>query len=244
MKFVRFLYGDVLSKSRLCKEVRCSFRRGNDDFFKDIVRYVTMGSEATNFLASLGAKHIWQVDSEPLLRITGGHDYWHKLHLYHAAVQKYGEILYTDFDVVARPGMKLDARKIKRVVQSHKGLGRVFQAAVVGYHSRKFFWRPRHSTGAGFGLISARKGFMANLVYLASERLAERFLEYYEELKLSSRRREIDDETVLTYSIDQMFGVMNLGQIAHNFEPQIIWNKLSALSPLGVTKQHPVFIHE
>jgi len=233
MKYIRVLYNECLAEGRpkLLREIKRNFQSPKTKrwrgFHQRRIHYYTMGREATNLLRDNGAQHITQVCDEPMLKRSGGVFSWNKLYLIREAVREHGEVIYTDLDILPRPGF--DPDRLWDEVRSHPGMGRVLQMPIISYrrHSGYFWFRPR--LGSGWDAVTPCVGFYGCFIYVTSEKLLDCFFDDYEEMMDRFNGRRTGDEQLITYSLDKRFGPLTIRQMHENFSPTCVSPRYSFL---------------
>ncbi|MCI0537098.1 MAG: class I SAM-dependent methyltransferase [Verrucomicrobiales bacterium] len=208
---IRVLFGDVTRNERLGSQIQTALW---DPWAREEVVHLVAGTQNSNWLRQNGAKRIDLVCEEGLLSETNKYGPWFmKTYLIDQALERFGEILYLDFDcrILRRPDEAM-WRKL-RAPRSARYSGSL-QAQNVGY--RRPVCLPIHRDK---NIHPVRRCLNSSVLYCRDRGWTRDWLAAYE----VARQHGIDpanlhDETFLMHAIDTRCGILDAETMVAEFE--------------------------
>ncbi|MCI0364504.1 MAG: class I SAM-dependent methyltransferase [Phycisphaerales bacterium] len=211
IEVVRIVFGDVAANERLGRHIQAAL---GDRWAREEIVHVVAGAKNADWLKENGAKRIELVCEPGLLQQTATYGSWFmKTYLIDQAMERFGKILYLDFDcrVLRRPDeamwSKLRAPRPTRYAGS-------LQAQNVAY--RRPVCLPIHRDSS---IHPVRRCLNTSVLYCGDRTWTTSWLAAYED----ARRHGIDpttfhDETFLMHAIDSRCGVLDSATMVAEFE--------------------------
>ena len=212
VKVVRVVYGDLPSNVPLQREIDASF---SDSWAREDVIHFVAGSDSRTWLTDRGAQCVELVQPEPSLPCIAKYGHWFmKTLLISAAVEKFGEVLYLDFDCrCLRPPDDAMSERLRKTRSSQNGGS--LQGLNVGYRNPICLHRDRRKH-------PVRRCLSGCMIYCSDPQWMRRWLSAYDEgVRLGLSADRISDETMLMLAIDKKCGVLDEATMMASFELMI-----------------------
>ncbi|MCI0534289.1 MAG: class I SAM-dependent methyltransferase [Verrucomicrobiales bacterium] len=211
MEIVRIVFGDVAAIERLGRQIQAALR---DQWAREEIVHLVAGAKNAVWLKGAGAKRLDLVCEQGLLPQSAEYGSWFmKTYLIDQAMERYGEILYLDFDCrVLRQPDEAMWRKLRapRLTQFAGSL----QAQNVGY--RRPVCLPIHRDSS---IHPVRRCLNSSVLYCRDRTWTSSWLAAYEDAKRHGiEPSAFHDETFLMHAIDSRCGVLDAATMVAEFE--------------------------
>lgn len=214
--FVRVLYGDI-SSGQLNEHFRKSRTRrycpkGWPE--EEIFHYV-LGYHNAEFLRKYGFKRIKLVDELSEVHPLGVSHFYNKAFLLAKAAEDFSEFVAIDFDTKIR---RTPDKKFWELLRSKEGLGGI-QCPFVKYRRPQFPHR-----GLSYEKRSERRryqirGINTSFIHCTNPLILKSSLENF--IPYNKMYGEKGDETVLLYTLEDLYGEMEQDELISNFDPLV-----------------------